>query len=298
MDELPDALDIPQVTWAGVATGAVALLLAALLAWLVRTVVRRLLVWRGRSENSADVFARLLGLVILAFGFGAALTIVFPSVRPVDILGGLGVLSIAAGIAFQTVLGNVFAGIVILARDLYRVGDQVRVGEHAGTIVTMRLTSTTVRTFDGRLVLLPNGLLHSEPVTVQTGYEYVRSSITVEIDGATGIDRACTIAERAMRDVPEVLADPPPKAMLAEIGAATVVIDLLFWSGARQMETREARHAVITRVMADFAEAGIVLATDAHIIEAGPQFSDALRARPPASAAGAEQAPEGNDRLR
>ena len=80
MDELPDALDIPQVTWAGVATGAVALLLAALLAWLVRTVVRRLLVWRGRSENSADVFARLLGLVILAFGFGAALTIALASV--------------------------------------------------------------------------------------------------------------------------------------------------------------------------------------------------------------------------
>ncbi len=77
---------------------------------------------------------------------------IFPSVKPVNALGGIGMLSIAAGIAFQTMLGNMFAGIVILARDIFRVGDQIAVQDVAGTVGEINLTSTVVRTFDGRLV--------------------------------------------------------------------------------------------------------------------------------------------------
>lgn len=45
-----------------------------------------------------------------------SITVVFPSVEPVNLLGGIGVVSIAAGIAFQTVLGNMFAGLMLLSR--------------------------------------------------------------------------------------------------------------------------------------------------------------------------------------
>ncbi|HRY11639.1 MAG TPA: mechanosensitive ion channel [Candidatus Nanopelagicales bacterium] len=88
----------------------------------MRRLTEPLLRRRGRSDSSAAVFARLASWVFLALGVGAALTITFPSVKPVHIVGGVGVLSIAAGIAFQTVLGNMFAGIVILGKDKYRVG--------------------------------------------------------------------------------------------------------------------------------------------------------------------------------
>lgn len=279
MDLIPDSLELPPVTWAGVGTGALVVLAAAVLAWLVSLIARRLFAWRGRSPSSAEVFGRLLGWLIVALGLGAALTIVFPSVRPVDILGGVGVLSIAAGIAFQTVLGNVFAGLVILARDRYRVGDQVRVRDHAGTVVKMGLTSTSIRTFDGRLVLLPNGILHSEPVTVQTGFEYVRTSVPVEIDDTADIDLACRVATEAMRAVPEVLDDPAPVALLTEIGTATVTLELLFWSGARQLETREATHEVIRRVVRELGAVGIAVAADTHVVEPGPVLADLLRER-------------------
>jgi len=165
---------------------------------------------RGRSDSSAAVFARLASWVFLALGVGAALTITFPSVKPVDIVGGVGVLSIAAGNAFQTVLGNMFAGIVILGKDKYRVGDQMAVEDYRGTVAAMRLTSATIRTFDGRLVVIPNSILHSTVVTVQTGYEAVRTTVELDLDDRADLQRACDIAEKAMQRLPTVLADPAP----------------------------------------------------------------------------------------
>lgn len=130
---------IPQVSWAGLGMGLTAVTIGIVLSVALRFVVRWALTWRGRSKSSARIFARLAGWLAIALGILAALTVVFPSVRPVDILGGVGVVSIAAGIAFQTVLGNSFAGIVLLARDRFRVGDQIAVKGHRGTIVSMGL---------------------------------------------------------------------------------------------------------------------------------------------------------------
>ncbi|MFC5043793.1 mechanosensitive ion channel family protein [Ornithinimicrobium kibberense] len=170
-----------------------------------------------------------------------------------------------------------FAGIVILTRDRFRVGDQISVGEHRGTVVQMGLTSTSVRTFDGRLVLVPNGTLHSEVVTVQTGFERVRSSVLVDVADSADLDRAARVAVEAMRAVPQVLDEPGPEAFLTSIGTATVQLELRFWSGARQLETKEATHAVVREVLAAFAEHEVEAGSDVYTVDAGPRLARLLR---------------------
>lgn len=272
-------LDLPPVTWPGVWLGLAILVGGILLALLAKRLVRVVTTWRGRGPSSARVFGRLVAWLIGGLAFGAALTIAFPSVRPVDILGGVGVISIAAGIAFQTVLGNMFAGIVILVRDRFRVGDQIRVGDKAGTVVSMGLTGSEIRTFDGRLVLVPNSILHSEIITIQTGFENVRSTVALDIDEGADLDVACRVALHAMSQVPDVLPEPAPQALLTRIGTATVRLELRFWSGARQLDTLEAQHAVILRVMTKLAEAHVATGSDVHVVEAGPGLTSVLSAR-------------------
>jgi small-conductance mechanosensitive channel len=277
VSEALDSLDLPPVTAVGVTLGLVVLLVGVLLGQLLRVLVTRTLAWRGRSDSSAQVFGRLVSWLVTAVSVGAALTVTFPSIRPVNLLGGIGVVSIAAGIAFQTVLGNMFAGIVILTRDRFRVGDQISVGEHRGTVVQMGLTSTSVRTFDGRLVLVPNGTLHSEVVTVQTGFEHVRSSVRVDVLDTADLDRAAEVAVEAMRAVPQVLDDPPPEAFLTSVGTATVQLELRFWSGARQLETKDATHAVVGAVLTAFAEHDVPTGTGVVTLDAAPRLSRILR---------------------
>lgn len=267
-------LVLPQVTWTGAGLALATLVGAILLGQLVRIAVTRSLAWRGRSEESAKVFGRLAGMLVVALGIGAALTILFPSVKPVNILGGVGVISIAAGIAFQTVLGNMFAGIVILARSRFGVGDQIAVLDHAGTVVQMGLSSTSIRTFDGRLVLIPNGTLHSNPVVVQTGFEAVRSTITVELADDNDLEQVRDVAVQAMAELPSVLDAPLPQALFTTVGTRTVELELRFWSGARQLETKEARDGVIRAVLRAFRDAGIETSSDVTTIGVTPKLAE------------------------
>lgn len=144
--DLTEDVQLPPITWEGVLLGLLVLVggyaLGRALGWLTGRVLR----WRGRSPSASTMFSALTRWLVLLLAFAAAITVIFPSVRPVNALGGIGVLSIAAGIAFQTVLGNMFAGIVILARDKFRVGDQIAVRDTAGTVTAVTLTSTAVRT--------------------------------------------------------------------------------------------------------------------------------------------------------
>lgn len=271
-------IDLPPITWQSVLVGLAVLLAGVLLGLVVRHLAQALLAWRGRSESSARVFSRLFQVVIVVLFTAGAITVVFPSVKPVDVLGGITIVSLAAGIAFQTVLGNMFAGIVILARDRFRVGDQISVLEHAGTVSEMGLSHAALRTFDGRLVLIPNSSLHSEIVTVQTGYERVRSTVGVDLDDATDLATARAVALAAMERLPDVLLDPPPQAILREIGTATVRMDLLFWSGSRQMETRNAQDAVIRAVLEAFRKNGVKSGDEVvtvKLVESGPATDEA-----------------------
>jgi small conductance mechanosensitive channel len=273
-------VELPPITWEALGLGATVLAVGWLAAWALGWPTGRLLTWRGRSPSASRMFASLTRWLIGVLTVAAALTVVFPSVKPVNALGGIGVLSIAAGIAFQTVLGNMFAGIVILARDVFRVGDQIAVEDVAGTVTSITLTSTKVQTFDGRLVLIPNAVVHSQIVTVQTGYEQVRTSVTLDIDDSADLELAVRVAEETMATAPDVLAEPAPQALLQAVGSATVQVELRFWSGARQMETRRAQHEVIRRVLAALREADVKTGSDVLVVDAAPGLRTAL-APPP-----------------
>lgn len=277
--------ELPQVTWAGVGVGLAVLVGGWVVGGALGWVVERLLLWRGRSPSASTMFSVLTRWLVLLLTAAAAVTVVFPSVRPVNAFGGIGILSIAAGIAFQTVLGNMFAGIVILARDTFRVDDQIAVRDVAGTVLAISLTSTTVRTFDGRLVHIPNAVVHSDVLTVQTGFERVRSTLAIDLDDSADLDRAVAVAEAAMSALPGVLAEPPPQALLQEVGSATVRMDVRFWSGSRQMESRLAQHEVIRAVLRELAEAGVKTGSDVLVVDAAPGLREALRPGQDSSAA-------------
>ncbi|MGB7448687.1 MAG: mechanosensitive ion channel family protein [Ornithinimicrobium sp.] len=275
--EVAQPFGLPDVTWQALGLGLGLLAGAVVVGLLVRLVVARYLTWRGRGPSAVAVFSQLVQWVLIVIGAGMALTVVFPSVRPVDILGGLGVISIAAGIAFQTVLGNMFAGIMILSKGRFRVGDQIGVQLVRGTVTGITLNSTSVRTFDGRQVLIPNHVMHSDLVTVQTGYEKVRTSVEVQIDAVADPVRAQGIAVEAMSSVADVSPEPAPQALLTTLDKGALTMELRFWSGARQLETREAQHAVILAVLRAFTAAGVALADEIQVIEAGPDLLDTLR---------------------
>ena len=243
---------------------------------LLRPLVRRRLV-RYRTPSFARVFAKLTSSTMTVVGVLLALTIVFPSVRPVDVLTGAGVLTIAAGFAFQDILQNMLAGVLLLFRQPFQGGDQIMVGDLTGTVEEINIRETVISTFDGRRILIPNAKVYTDAIHVQTAHETIRANFIVGIAYGADMALARRVATETLREVPGVASDPPPEALYLELDTWTVDLDVRFWCDARQLEMRRTLSRAIEAVKTAFDDHGIEMPSQVVALEATSSLTDALR---------------------
>lgn len=246
---------------------------------LLRPLVRSRLS-RHRTPSFARVFAKLTSAGMTIAGVLLAITITFPSVRPVNILAGAGVLSIAVGFAFQDILQNLLAGILLLFRHPFRGGDQIEVGDVAGTVEEITIRETVVTTFDGRRVLIPNAKVYTDVIRVQTAHEHIRASFVVGVAYETDLTKAREIAVNAVRGVEGVVRNPPPEVLSTELGDWAINLEVLFWCDARQLEMRRTLGRAIEAVKRAYDEHQIEIPCQIVALQATTSFEAALEGRP------------------
>ncbi|WP_370162079.1 mechanosensitive ion channel family protein [Limimaricola soesokkakensis] len=211
---------------------AVALVLLVLFWFLARgaaALVRRSGRKRGR-DNLGDVGASLLRWLVTILGIMLAVTIVAPSISPGDLFAGLGIGSVAIGFAFKDILQNMLAGILILIRQPFEVGDQIVSGGHEGTVERIETRATLIKTYDGRRVVIPNSDIYTDAVVVNTAFDKRRSQYDVLIGCSDDIDEACAIMVEAAGKCEGVLADPAPEAIPWGMDADGNTIRLRWWT--------------------------------------------------------------------
>src|SRR5205814_818026 len=109
--------------------------------------------------NLGVVFARLAGAAVVLLGLLVAFSIVAPSFQAGDLIKVLGIGSVAIGFAFQNILQNFLAGLLLLWAEPFRVGDQIKLDNFEGTVEDIQTRATTIKTYDGRRVVIPNAEL-------------------------------------------------------------------------------------------------------------------------------------------
>lgn len=107
---------------------------------------------------------RVVTAIVATVAVGAML-LTFPAMRTfgTSMLASAGVLGIVAGVAAQSTLGNLFAGLQIAFGDMVRIGDTVVVDGEWGTIEEITLTFLAVRTWDERRITMPVSYFTSKP---------------------------------------------------------------------------------------------------------------------------------------
>jgi small-conductance mechanosensitive channel len=117
-----------------------------------------------RMRTQLQVIRRLVNVVIAVLAIGIVL-FSFPEVRAVgtSVLASAGIVSIIAGLAAQSTLGNLIAGIQLVFSDAVRVGDVVVVEDEWGTIGEITLSYVVVNVWDERRLILPCTYFTSQP---------------------------------------------------------------------------------------------------------------------------------------
>lgn len=196
----------------------------------------------------ADVFGTLAVVVLTALGVLVAAVIIFPSFTPGALVQGLGVTSVAVGFAFKEILQNFFAGILILLRKPFVVGDQIRVHDFEGTVDEINTRSTRLTTYDGERVILPNGDVYTSSIVVRTAYPQRRVHVVVGVGYGDPLDRARDTILHTVRATDGVLADPAPAAYVDELAPSSVNFTVYFWASSQQADVLAVRDRVVTRI--------------------------------------------------
>jgi small-conductance mechanosensitive channel len=189
-------------------------------------------------------------------------------------------LTVAVGFAFQDILSNLLAGILLLFRQPFVGGDQIEVIDHVGTVQEINIRETVLKTYDGRKVLIPNKEVYTNAIKVQTGFPCVRTSVLVGIAYEADMAEARQVALDAVRHVTGVADDPPPEALFSELAESTVKLEVWFWSDPRQLELRRIEDRVIESVKSAMDDAGIELPAGVIALQATSSFQAALAGRP------------------
>ena len=206
-----------------------------------------------------------------------AIVVLFPSVKPVDMLAGLGFFSVAAGFAFKDILENLLSGLLLILRQPFRSGDQITVGEVSGTVQAITIRETRLKTFDGQLVLIPNRDVYKAVITVRTHFSSRRVHFVVGVAYENDAGEACRVIETALSEnVPSVDDTPPPEAVVTQLGVSTVDIEARFWCGPDQHDVVLATDSAIRAVKKALDRAGIEMPADIVVLQATPSLRAAI----------------------
>jgi small-conductance mechanosensitive channel len=131
-----------------------------------KTLVRRLTQRHGRRQNLGLLLGHLAHISVVVFGFLVAFSAVAPSFHAGDLIKMLGVGSVAIGFAFQNILQNFLAGILLLVQEPFQIGDWISITGLDGKVEDIQARATVISAADGKRIVIPNAVLFTNPVTV------------------------------------------------------------------------------------------------------------------------------------
>lgn len=239
----------------------VAAIVLLIITWLAVKLVRRVVdrVLSGQPNRKSLIIAvrKLASILVWTAGLAMTAIVLFPSVRPGSMLAGLGLGSVAIGFAFKDIFENFFAGMLILFRQPFQIGDFVEVQGIEGQVENITIRDTMLRQTDGQPVIVPNSTLFKQAVTVRTDKDRRRVRIVCGVAYSEDLDEAREVIQDAVEQVASVIDEQPVQVFATEFGGSSVDFEVTWWTGSTPLDVRRSRDEVIAAIKAALDEAGI-----------------------------------------
>ncbi len=220
---------VPILTeWGLKVIGAiVVLVIGRMVAGIVRSSVRK-------GMNRAEVDSTLIPFVS-SLVYWAVLAVVLIAVlnlfgvHTTSLVAILGAAGLAVGLALQGTLSNFAAGVMLLVFRPFKVGDYVEIGGTSGSVVSVAIFSTIMKTPDNVMITVPNSQVWGNEIKNYNGFD------TRRVDMVMGIsyDDDIQVAVDTIRDIvtadERVLADPEVQIAVSELADSSVNIIVRPW---------------------------------------------------------------------
>jgi small-conductance mechanosensitive channel len=206
------------------------------------------------AKGVPSTIVMMLKIVLITAGFFLAAAAAGMQLTNLSII--LGAFSVGIGFGLQNIFNNMVSGLILAFERPINVGDVVQVGELLGTVRSIGLRSSTVRSFDGAEVIVPNGnLISNEMINWTLSDSNRRMDIRIGVAYGTDPGKVLAIMEQIAAEHKHVRKKPPPKAYFIEFGDSSLNFRLLAWV---ELDDRlEVESEINVLVNDKLAEAGI-----------------------------------------
>ncbi len=205
----------------------VILIAAILLGKALSMYVTRFLKKR-MSLDHVKIITKGVYVVIFFIAFLMVLPIVGLDVSGLAVAGGI--FAIVLGFAAQGIVGNLISGIFLVFERPVKVGDVVNIDSTIGMVEDIRIISTTIRTFDGYFVRIPNLTVFNAKIINYFVNKARRFEYTVGIRYKDDADKAVTIIKETVDEHPFALKYPEPVIFVDTLGNSSVDINVKIWA--------------------------------------------------------------------
>jgi small conductance mechanosensitive channel len=247
----------------------IGMILVAIATGLIASSMRRLTLagsQRWEVDRSSKILvSRLVYGIVWVVGAIVALGVL--GLDFATLLGTLGLTSVAIGFSLKDILSNYFSGIILLVSRPFKLGDQIVIQEFEGTVTQIQLRATTLKTYDGRVVYIPNQEVFGAIIINNTASTIRRNSVIVGIDYNADINKAKQMIQDAVLQVEGIEAEPKPDILVRELAPSTVNIEVRCWVNSRRLPFLETTSLMAQAIKEALEQAEIEMPTEIYTVQ-------------------------------
>lgn len=173
------------------------------------------------------------------------------------VLGTAGIAGVAIGFASQTSLSNLISGLFLVLEHPFKSGDWIEVDGTSGYVHGVGLQSTYIRTFDNRMVRIPNEVLAKSKLINYTQYPIRRLDLDISVSCKEDVGRVMQIFRDVVVSNPSCFNEPEPVILLKGFSEASLDFMVAVWADRNELQTT--RSSLLRDIKEHFDRAGIEL---------------------------------------
>lgn len=261
-------MELSEKTMAVLTQGVVALLIlvAGLLCIkLLLSLTRRALT---KTTLDAAIYTFILsGLRIVCYVILVVIILNQLKVPTAPLITVLGACGAAVALALKDSLGNIAGGLLILANKPFKRGDVIQAAGTEGIVQNIDLFVTTLKTYDNKVITIPNGTLNTSVIVNYSRENSRRVDCRFGISYGADIGKAKDVLLAVVESNPEIYDEPAPFIGVANHGESAVMLDLRVWCDTN--DYYDVLYALQEQVKIAFDEANISIPypqMDVHVV--------------------------------
>jgi len=200
--------------------------------WLINVLTHRvgkLLALRSADQTLQGFVSSLANIALKVLLIVSVASMI--GIETTSFVAAIGAASLAVGLALQGSLANFAGGVLILLFRPFRIGDTITAQGITGTVDSIQIFHTILRTSDNQTVIVPNGNLSNGIITNINRQTTRRVVFDVGVDFQANLQEARGVLLEMAKDG-RVLADPAPVVVVATLGAHSITMSLRVWVNA------------------------------------------------------------------